>query len=173
MSFNSVKLDVLQDLYLNFELTQRQLCLIFGVSIRTVGRQLDKLGIKRTISEAIKLSWKHGNRRYNPNSIRRGSKSSNWKGGRVYMNGYVKILVGKHPLANSNGYVLEHRLIWFNNHPEDIIRASNIIVHHFNGIRDDNRIENLIGLPKTKHINMFPNTLVRELQKKIIELERR
>jgi len=147
---------------------------IFGVSHRTIRRKLEKSDI-RIIgrNEAVKMAWKDRRKKYNPDGIRRGPESSNWKGGKVHVNGYIRILVGKHPLANSNGYILEHRFIWFNKHPEDIVRASDIIVHHLNGIRDDNRIENLIGLPKTKHINMFPNTLVRELQKEIRELERR
>lgn len=72
----------------------------------------------------------------------RGSASHRWKGGRAFHNGYIVVNVGKqHPMANSHGCVLEHRLVM----AEAIGRSlrQEEVVHHKNKIRDDNRIENL------------------------------
>lgn len=71
---------------------------------------------------------------------RRGSNSPSWKGGRIKTNGYVFIYQPDHPQAVKR-YVLEHRLIMEQClgrylKPEEV-------VHHINGITEDNRIENL------------------------------
>jgi len=55
--------------------------------------------------------------------------------------GYITLHLPNHPLANSSGAVYEHRLVM----SEHIGRylASHESVHHKNGNRSDNRIENL------------------------------
>lgn len=74
--------------------------------------------------------------------IRRGKDHPNWKGGRrLTKEGYVTVLTPDHPRTGKDGYVLEHRLIMERElgrylEPQEI-------VHHKNGIKDDNRIENL------------------------------
>jgi len=68
--------------------------------------------------------------------------------------GYIKV-----------GQKEEHRVIWeqFNGSlPEDFV------VHHINGKRDDNRIKNLIALPKNKHHYAL---LMQSKDKRIQELE--
>lgn len=71
-----------------------------------------------------------------------GSNHPMWKGGFWKKDsGYIYKYVPKHP-NNVNGYVLEHRLII-----EDEIGRflkSGEVVHHKNGLTDDNRIENLV-----------------------------
>jgi hypothetical protein len=81
----------------------------------------------------------------------KGNKSHKWKGGRYKTTtGYICISVPNHPNADKDGYVLEHRYVWEQvNGPLKL----NEVVHHINGIRDDNRIENLIALTKSKHIS--------------------
>lgn len=73
--------------------------------------------------------------------IRKGEENHNWKGGRITTpNGYVKKYSPEHP-NNVNGYMLEHRLVM-----EEMIGRyldSNEEVHHKNGFRNDNSIENL------------------------------
>jgi uncharacterized protein (DUF1330 family) len=73
----------------------------------------------------------------------------NWKGGKIVNpKGYILIRKSKHPKAN-NGYVFEHILIMENHIGRYLIKGE--VVHHINGIRSDNRIENLKILTKKQH----------------------
>ena len=70
-----------------------------------------------------------------------GEKASHWKGGRIYFRGYIYIHNPTHPYATKKGYVFEHRLI-IEKAIERMLTPKEI-VHHINGIKDDNRLENL------------------------------
>lgn len=64
------------------------------------------------------------------------------KGYRTYMRGYRKIMAPEnHPYSDKDGYVLEHRLV-MEAHIGRYLQPGEV-VHHINGKRDDNRIENL------------------------------
>jgi len=71
-----------------------------------------------------------------------GENHPGWKGGRRKIeNGYIIVSRPKHPYCQSHGYILEHRLVMEKHlgrylHPKEI-------VHHINGHKTDNRIENL------------------------------
>lgn len=77
------------------------------------------------------------------NQNQKMENNSNWKNGRSYhKKGYLLIRHPEHPRAKSNsGYVFEHILVM----EESLNRylVSGETVHHLNGIKDDNRIENL------------------------------
>lgn len=80
-----------------------------------------------------------------------GRNSPNWKGGRIKKNGYIFIYMPGHPRAIDNGrYVAEHILVIEKNAGRHV--AKNEIVHHLNGIKDDNRFENLVVTTSSKHI---------------------
>ena len=71
----------------------------------------------------------------------------------------------EHPRATANGYVREHILVWEEEHgtlPEGYV------VHHLNGIRADNRPENLAGLPRAGNRSWH---LVHLMQERIRTLE--
>jgi len=55
--------------------------------------------------------------------------------------GYIKVYLPTHPYATKDGYVMEHILVMENEIGRYITRDK--VVHHNNGVRDDNRLENL------------------------------
>lgn len=87
-------------------------------------------------------------------SQRIGIANHMWKGGKIVdSRGYKQIKLMPDdffiPMANKNRYVLVHRLVMAkklgrNLHPFEI-------VHHKNGIKDDNRIENLQLIGNDRH----------------------
>lgn len=71
-----------------------------------------------------------------------------WRGGKIIDgDGYVKILLSPddffYPMANSYGYVLEHRLNMAKHLGRCLLPYPFEIVHHKNGIRAENGFENL------------------------------
>lgn len=76
-----------------------------------------------------------------PKNYNTGKKSANWKGGVIrHIDGYLRKRQPNHPNAN-NGYVLEHRLVMEKHLGRHLLPKET--VHHKNGKKDDNRIENL------------------------------
>ena len=71
--------------------------------------------------------------------------------------GYVRLRVGKeHPLADCNGYAYEHLVVWVsagNQRP-----GPGLLLHHKNENRQDNRIENLELLTRSRHNRVHRQT---------------
>lgn len=72
-----------------------------------------------------------------------------WKKGRIMnKHGYILIYMPDHPRAGRRGYVFEHIYVWMKNYGSI---PKGWIVHHKNGIKFDNRIENLKIIPVREH----------------------
>jgi len=74
----------------------------------------------------------------------KGETSFAWRGGRHKENGYVMVWNPKHPNAkggHNKSYVAEHRMVMSDYLGRPLLRSEQ--VHHRNGDRADNRIENL------------------------------
>ena len=82
----------------------------------------------------------------------RGDKAPGWKGGRRRSREYIYIYAPEHPNAVSRGYVCEHRLVMEKKLGRYL--TPNEEVHHINGIKDDNRIENLELTVKHAHFGI-------------------
>lgn len=77
-------------------------------------------------------------KRFNPQEVPLKDNEKGW----YKMSGYIMRKAPYHPYANSRGYVPEHRLVMENQINRYLIPRKEL-VHHINGVRDDNRIENL------------------------------
>jgi hypothetical protein len=81
---------------------------------------------------------------------RKGDKGANWKGGRqVTKDGYILIYVPDYPSSSKRGYVFEH--IYVFEQATGIIVPPNCCIHHLNGNKSDNRIENLCLMGRGAH----------------------
>ena len=94
---------------------------------------------------------------------RSGESHPSWKGGRIPDgHGYIKIKKPNHPLSNKEGYILEHRFVAAEQWGIEAVRG--MVVHHKDGNRSNNAIENLESMLKTKHMRLHikkPNSTVR------------
>lgn len=98
---------------------------------------------------------KHGNHAKGPNHSR-------WnETGKIASTGYVKLRVGRsHPFADPNGYCYEHLLVWVSAGLKP--PGSDEVLHHKNGRKTDNRIENLEKMKRSDHSKLTSARIPRE-----------
>lgn len=107
-----------------------------------------------------------------------GKTHSCWRGGRrIDTNGYVQIRLYPddffYQMIDRTGYVYEHRLVMAKHLKRCLLPWE--VVHHKNGISDDNRLENLMLLPTKKYhlSDMVAKSYIKRLEGKIQQLEKR
>ena len=90
------------------------------------------------------MRGKHGNHV-------KGDRHYRWNKKRITStDGYVKIRAGHaHPLADPNGYVYEHLMVWISAGRE--APPAGYLLHHSNDDKTDNRIENLKMMSRADH----------------------
>lgn len=161
----------LLDLHWNQNMSLNDISLRFGYAPHSgkssaICQLFVKRGLPhRTASESLRLRYQ-----LNPEPFFRnrpmGTTHHKWNGGKRNNAGYILILKKGHPRADPLGYVREHLLVWEQTHNKTLPKGW--IIHHINGIRDDNRPENLMAVSRSKHEH---RTLVKVLQARIRELE--
>jgi len=62
--------------------------------------------------------------------------------------GYIRIRIARLKPFFSQSMIPEHRYVWERIHGR---LSEDYLIHHINGIKADNRIENLVAMPKASH----------------------
>lgn len=107
-----------------------------------------------------------------PQTGKKGVLHAGWKGGVLMERGYRMVMANEHPKSVLKGsglrYIREHRLIM-----ESMLgRMLNDteVVHHLNGDRSDNRIENLKLMTKSEHSRLHMlETMAKKTKCKAVE----
>jgi len=148
----------LEKLYYKNNLSAVQLGVIFNCSSTTIKNYLVKYDMRiKTSSEVMtgrKLSEEHRNKVVKTLAIgRKGYENPNWKGGKVSI-GRKKH--GQYIAIRSEGrYYPEHRYNMEQYLGRKLSRWEE--VHHINGNKQDNRIENLQIMSKSDHAKLHNN----------------
>lgn len=162
---SSDELEKIWNQYNNEKLSMRQLSIRTGIGYWSLRKRFNDAGYKfRNRTTAYELARQQGRIGGSNRGLFR-ENSTNWKGGRIVDKyGYAHLKMSEHPRATTNGYVREHLVVWETHTGKSVPNGWHI--HHINGNKSDNRIENLLALPSREHGLIIPY-----LSKKIKELE--
>ena len=107
---------------------------------------------KRKISEALRKRFVTPETKEKLSLSKTGDKHHLWKGGRtIDEDGYVSLYTPEHPKAQKN-QMPEHRLV-MEKYLGRYLKSEEI-VHHIDGVRTNNEIENLMVLTRSEHLKL-------------------
>lgn len=178
----------LEKLYLEQGKSVRDIAKIFKISLASTSRLLKRFDIpSRPFSTKGTVGWAKGKKK--SKRVRKkisnshkgkvlstehrekviktlnhgfGENNPGWKGGK-FLGNYVYLRIKGHPNLMSNGYIAEHRYVMEQKIGRCLGRWEH--VHHINGIKHDNRPENL------ELVNAQTHNLITMLENKVRKLE--
>lgn len=156
----------------------RMIAQSLGVNRRTLSNAMKEHGLPvPTRAESAKHTWenhRHPNlgkrgqescmygRKQDPETVAKrkakisGQNNYHWSGGRKFRSqGYVLVYAPEHPHKDSNGFVLEHRLVMETSIGRFLTEDE--IVHHINGDKTDNQLCNLSLTNRGEHARHHMN----------------
>lgn len=118
------------------------------------------------------LRYVHGhNATGRPSPKPKREQSPKWRGGRIIdSHGYVLVYSPGHRLANTWGYVLEHRITWENAHGP---LQPGQVVHHIDGDKQNNAPENLVALTQADHARQHGRHITAQTRKRLSDAAKR
>lgn len=138
-------LDLVKHLYYDEKMSQTEIASLLGVTQKIVFSFMKRHNLpSRTAAKRNQF----------------GERNDSWKGGkRINDQGYVEVYAPNYEHTRPNGYVREHILV-----AEKMLGrrlkfysvgdGRNEVVHHINGIKTDNREENLLVLSASDHLKL-------------------
>jgi len=154
----------LEKLYLQEKYSIQEIATLLGCGHDTVRDQIRFHKIPtRTVTEGVRLAALKGKMGHPGNSYRRKNRYT-------VEDGYLLVYQPEHPRANKRGRVREHILVWEKMHHQPLPQGW--IIHHLNGIRSDNRPENLAAAPSRNHYDLINALTQRIRQLEVNEVER-
>lgn len=141
-------LPIAKKLYFDEQRSFTEVYQTLGISFYTLQRLFADNGLAmRASGDVIKLAYS----RYPHIGFQKGVKHSRFNGYRATKKtgGYILVYKPDHHRTQKSGYVGEHILVWEDTH--GIPLPDRWVVHHLNGIKNDNRPENLVGLSTRAH----------------------
>jgi len=152
------KVDISKAVFIHLYVTQKKsgndIARFFGIGRTTVTHYIHEFGLTpRTGKEVL------ANNPHNPNTprqreavraagkLRVGELNPNWKGGKAWVDHK-----GYHRVRRDGRYILEHRWVMEKHLKRRLSPGED--VHHINGNKTDNRVENLAVLSRTDHMKL-------------------
>lgn len=140
---------LLQRLYIEEKKSLREIGLLYGKPAPWVWRRCKKFNIptRPFSTQGLKLNPEWREKVIKTLSLyKKGKDNPAWKGGKIINRwGYVKIKISK-------GYKFEHRAIIEKSIGRELSKLEQ--VHHLNGNKRDNRLENLVVLSPEEHTRL-------------------
>jgi len=150
----TISTEELRRLYWDDKLSLYDIAKRLGCSPDTIHYKMKKFGVPtRSVKQRNQLVYDNGNRLKRKRFQKPDTR-------------YIMILRATHPRANKHGYIAEHLEVWEKANGRPL--PDDWVIHHINGIKDDNRPENLAGMPSHNHHGFLVDQV---LKKRIRELE--
>jgi hypothetical protein len=135
-------------------------------------RKIREARKKQIFSEEARKHMSEAQKRRTPESYRpHNGHSAAWKEKINRGNGYIAVHDPNHPRSDCRGMVLEHIAVWEKFHNKRLPQG--FVIHHLNGIKDDNRPNNLVAMKAGEHVNQREpyKKRIRELELEIDRLK--
>ena len=149
MSIVSIDFEDVAELYWRREMTVAEVANELGVKPNTLRDRMKQVGFPvRTKREYVQLMKRKGRL----STTWTGSRNIKWKGGTPKDgSGYVMVWTGERK------YVRRSHLVWEQSRGRKL--PEGWVVHHINGVKDDDKPENVAACPPIKHAHLIPKLL--------------